>query len=459
MITLVFDIIVLVIAYCLVCRPHYGVPLYLMSLIVMPYFVRVVVGPVSVAAIDFFNLAIIVSFLCNYKRVLHDVPKWLRKYAIVSMGSAIVLMCLSSAVVPYIYQMKSIVKDELISVFLVVFLLCKSFRKLELHYFLNTLFAIGFITGLYGIFAYAIRLNPYITALSFNYTGKDFLFSFFLDEVRGGLIGRTSGTMIHPLSWGQFWIVLIPTYFLFRGKINKYLGVGAIVIGAVNVYLSGSRAALIGLFVSLLFLLPTMKLKKFVRIALVALLSVPLLVGVWGVNVKEVENNPAVKFVTSALFFFDESKVSNSYVSGSSADMRKNQLDAVLGIAERNPVAGIGYNYQYYCLENKSVANSALWGLESIIFKKIVEQGFVGLVIFILLFLLLYHSIKIRIKENGRKILPFVAFLMGYLVNIVMTGMQGNNYVLFLAISALYYMYLRNGPSYDSQNNPLLLAK
>ena len=459
MITLFFDIIVLIIACCLVCKPRYGVPLYLMSLILVPYFVRFIVGPVSVAAIDVFNLAIVASFLFDYKKILRDVPKWLRKYAVISMGSAVVLMCLSSAVVPYAYQMKSIVKEELIGVFMVVFLFCKSFRQLKLNFFLNIFFAICLVAGLYGIFAYIIRLNPYVTALSYNYTGTDFLFSFFLDEVRGGLNGRTSGTMVHPLSWGQFWVVLIPTYFLFREKINKCLSLGVILAGVVNVYLSGSRAALIGLVVSLLFLLPTMKLKKIVRIVLVALLSVPLLVSVLDVSVKQVEKNPVVKFVTSTLFFFDESKVSKSYVSGSSADMRKNQFDAVLGMAERNPVAGIGYNYQYYCLENKSVANSALWGLESIVFKKIVEQGFAGLIVFILLILLLYHSIKIRIKENGRKILPFVAFLMGYLVNIVMTGMQGNNYVLFLAISALYYMYLRNGPSYDSQNNPLLLAK
>ena len=77
---------------------------------------------------------------------------------------------------------------------------------------------------------------------------REYEYEYFLYEVRGGLSGRISGTMNHPLTWGQLWGILVAFFVMVKDKINPVLFKAVIVLGCLNVLFSGSRSALVALF-------------------------------------------------------------------------------------------------------------------------------------------------------------------------------------------------------------------
>ena len=315
------------------------------------------------------------------------------------------------------------------------------------------------VAGLYGILVSVIGLNPYVSAISINYTGKDYLFAVFLEDARAGLSGRSSGTMVHPLGWGQFWVIMLSSVFLFKDLINRNLGAIIVAVGLANVFVCGARSALLAAVFVVAVGLFSLGIKKIMKFGLVFFVLAFAALEFCGFNMTSVENSDAFKYVEGTVFFWDENKVAKASVTGSSIDMRKSQMEATFEYIATNPIAGVGYNYQYYSLENVNVANKALWGMESILYKKLVEQGLLGFTIFCFLIFLIYQKNQKWITKAKQKKAYFGGFIGGYLINIFVTGMQGDNYFLFLMLVAFYYIYLRRIFENDSQNNPLLLAK
>ncbi len=144
-----------------------------------------------------------------------------------------------------------------------------------------------------------------------------------------------------------------------------------------------------------------------------------------------------VKYIFATVMFWDDSYARDANIIGSSSDMRNNQLEASVNIAFHNPFGG-GFDYQSYAREtNKRVSNN-LMGLESIVFKKLVEQGFIGLLVFFVCFWMLYYEIRKYAGTIENKI-KLLAFSSGYLTNILFTGLQGSNWSLFVVLMFYYY--------------------
>lgn len=435
MIHLFFDVIIMINIVLLLTKFRWGLLMLICSNILIPYHVRFIIGPLNVAMYDILSLFVFLGLIINYRNVKENMPKRLQYYFLGECLGTFVLILLSSGLVPLDYQLFSFFKLKLLEevIFLIAAYHCLVF--FDKRKFCNVLLYSSFAAGIYGIIAYFLGANPWIYLISISYTGEADVFSFFLEEVRGGIAGRAYGTMTHPLAWGQFWGLLVPFSLLMKKYVNNKLLIAITFIGVANCYLCGSRTALITLFVALAISFFAMNLKKQLLYIIITVIAV---FTIGGSASKSFQQSDSYRYIMSAVFFWDDTYTKNAEISGSSSSMRQNQLDESIRIASMNPIGGVGYNYQFYSLNNDRVSNSELMGFESIIFKKLVEQGFLGLVLFIyILFLINKETLKYAADRQQRMLL--LAFSLSYITSIVFTGISGYSWTLYIVFMFVVY--------------------
>ena len=449
MIQLLFDIYIIIVSVVLFRNIWVGFLLTLISKIIIPSVVRFSLGPLSIAINDVFTLVLLASFILHRQAFKSKVPGKINKYFCIYSAVTFVLIFLSSAYVPYDYQLFSFFKGFLFQTILYIWIGYNVLQEINISKYFNVICVVSLLAGLYGIYSYAIGENPYISALNLIY-GWESEVSYFMEEIRGGLQGRTYGTMDHPLSWGQFWNIFICLVWFFRGVIRKYLFIALLTVAIVNIVLCGSRSALIALLLFFIFVLLSYGTKKLLWAIPLAYISVSAFLMIIP---QEMKNSGLVSYIESGVFFWDSSYSEKAGIAGSSKEMRVVQLQKSVDIMSRNPIGGVGYNYQYYVLKTDRAIDSELYGLESIVFKILVEQGLTGLIVFFYTFnMLRIFSIK---KKDMRTRVLINGYFLSFLGSILITGLQGSSYTFFM----LFLLFILNKTSYDSQNNSLLLVK
>lgn len=88
----------------------------------------------------------------------------------------------------------------------------------------------------------------------------------FVTEDRGILSGRIAGTTVHPLNWGQWMGVLFMFFFIERKYIAGFKFVLLEFLCFLNVFLTGSRSALLPIIIFLVFPLKQMKVRNKLKI-------------------------------------------------------------------------------------------------------------------------------------------------------------------------------------------------
>lgn len=426
------DVIILVIAGCLIRNFSFGFLLYFCSILIFPSYVRFIWDMVSIAINDLLLIVLAVSFLIHKPWInkLNDklsfkFPKKLAIYMALVYISSLLLIVFSSDSVPLDVQLGAYFKTLLKDVICIVcgYYAISSWKPSAIKFF----WFVSIAVGLYGILVYFLHYNPHIDTLSKLYVGEN-RFEFFLDQARGGLQGRTSGTMDHPLTWGQMWGCILGAYFVFRNVItSKFLLYGIPGIAVLNIVMSGSRTALLATLVLVLIYLFSQGSRKVIRYTFlgIALLSIVLIVF---------HDNPFVTgmegYVKSVVFFWDDSYATQANISGSNANMRSEQLSRSIQIVEKHTFCGLGYDaVSYFGAEHFS----GMRGFESIVYRKIVEQGFLGLICFVLSFAYLMRWIVLGEKVKKHRIL-WIGYFASYFVSIVFTGIQ-NTWMMFLLVS------------------------
>lgn len=449
MIQLLFDIYIIVVCIIIFRNIRVGFLLTLVSKIVIPSVVRFSLGSISIAINDVFTLVLLTSFILHRKELKAKVPSRINKYFYIYVTVTFILIFLSSAYVPYSYQLFSFFKGFLFQTILYIWIGYKVLQNINVSKYFNVICIASLLAGLYGICSYAISSNPYVSAMNLLYGGESD-FSYFMEEIRGGLQGRTYGTMVHPLAWGQFWNILMCLVWIFKYMLRKYIFISLIVVGCVNIVLCGSRAALVALLIFFIFVLLSYGVKKLLLVIPLAYISVSALLMVIP---QEMKNSGLVSYIESGVFFWDSSYSEKAGIVGSDRTMRIVQLQKSIDIMSRNPIGGVGYDYQYYVLKTDHAIDSELYGLESIVFKLLVEQGLTGLIVFFYTFNMLR---TFSIKEKDTKTRTLVnGYFLSFLSSILITGLQGGSYTFFMLFLAL----LLNKTDYDSENHSLLLVK
>lgn len=403
--------------------------------ILFPEVTRFQAFGVNLAVYDILIVFLALSFCwALYKREFSDyegkTPSGLIFFILFYYSSSCALIFFSADLIPQEEQLKYFFKVAFQETF---YLIVGYFalRDADKKFFFNMLITVALAAGLYGIYAYITSSNPYVMSIVSTFA-EDSNYDEFLTEARGALKSRTSGTLAHPLTWGQLWGLLFAIYAVLSQTDRKplWLNIAFSGMALINILLCGSRTALIsaGVF-AVFFFLSRSSVTKF---KISALLFV-LLMGIIALPVND-SRNPIVIYVKSAVFFWDDSYSRSVGINGSNADMRLEQLDEVVTILEMFPIGGLGYNATTVFADHPLF--DRMRGFESVAFRKTLEQGWLGFLFFLISFTV-YGIWSIRNATTRKEKLFMTGYFASYMASILVTGIQSTWFV-FLLLPLLY---------------------
>lgn len=236
-----------------------------------------------------------------------------------------------------------------------------------------------------------------------------------IDAERGGMSLRAQTVYRHPLSLGQYMLVILPLFFM---KVKIAFKVVYAFMICCLIVLSGSRGAMAPMILVLFFCI---KSNIGAHLRKLALFLIVVVVGISFVPDKQWKQfNRDIEPFIASLQFWDDQKQYENKIGGSSMEMRFNQFDAALKEIEDNPLFGRGYGYRDYYIYVHNALHPELLGFESVLLLILVERGGLGLLFF---FIMLYYIYKLFRNEMIDKSTISLVFL-GYITSIVMTGIR-----------------------------------
>lgn len=435
MVTWFINVVVLFLGAYVIRDLKKGFCAVLCARILFPEVSRFQAFGISIAIYDTLIIFLWISFIWHlYKGVFSNYegnsPKVLFFFLLFYNLSSAILILFSADILPQEEQFKYLLKSAFQeSSYLIVGYY--ALRDADKKFFFNMLIFAATAAGLYGIYAYAINDNPYIMNIISAYA-EDNGYDNFLTESRGVLKGRSSGTLAHPLAWGQLWGMLLAFYAVLSQKVKKplWMNVAFVAMALTSIFLCGSRSALIatGVFTVFFFVSRSFHTKLKMSLALII-----FVMGALALPIKE-SKYPMVAYVKSAVFFWDDSYSRSAGINGSNADMRLEQLDEVVTIMSMFPLGGLGYNSTSLLIGHPLFER--MRGFESVAFRKTLEQGWLGFLCFIVSFII-YAAWIIRNMSTPKERLFMTGYFASYFASILATGIQ-HTWVLFLMLPLLY---------------------
>ena len=243
--------------------------------------------------------------------------------------------------------------------------------------------------------------------------------------------------MAHPLAWGQFWCIILAFAMLSKKKVNKIILIPLFIIGIVNIYLCGSRSAMLSFGIAIFSFFLTLGIRKKIVVLLVIIMGLAFMS-----TIPNIRKSETMSYLLANVYFWDDSYSEEASIKGSSSEMRSDQLDVAIDVAINNPT-GVGYGYLYYKTEYPRSDIVGLLGLESVFLRKIVELGFIGLLVYFYLMFLLYKFGVSVIKDKSSKIL-FFGFWGSYFICVMVTGIQARSEYYFVVFTIWYYIIENN---------------
>jgi hypothetical protein len=254
-------------------------------------------------------------------------------------------------------------------------------------------------------------------------------------------------TMIHPLQWGQSLTCIFPVLlFFYKAKvflISKSLFLTGMTFVLVNIFLSGSRSAMVALLLFGCIYFLQVEFKKRIRFLTVFVIFFILFCVSESKFLEQM-----LDIVTSSVIFWNDSYSDAVGIQGSSVAMRLGQLYGTFESISNNPLFGMGKGYVTYQSFDSNDGTSGMFGYESVFFYKMVEEGVLGTFCFFLMYYKLYAATIKQIKKSNilRNFKRIVSgHYLSYLVAILFTGIQGS-FTLFtlLSISIISFTVLQN---------------
>ena len=362
----------------------------------------------------------------------------LDKTIIIFILANFALIFFSSFNVGLISQIKYI-GSGLIMQFLVCYVIWYIYNtREEITQFANIIALASIFLFLYGIFCYLTMSNPYISFVESTFGMEDSVLRR-MEEIRGGLEGRIQGTMQHALTWGGTCYILF-CFFMSNGVIkSNRLMLLLCSLALINLFLSGSRSVLLALIISLVtyfFFVGKAKRIKIIKYSFLVLPILLILVFISGFWEKY------QVLIESTLFFWDDSLEANSEIKGSSTSMRLEQLLYAIFMVKDSLLGGLGHGYVIEYQQSEGF-HPILLGFESLVLQKLVDNGILGLLLWLLFFAALFflpRKIKKKNKESKESSAVLCSYISGYLVFSLLTGFM-NTFPLFLYF---YTIMLKN---------------
>ena len=271
------------------------------------------------------------------------------------------------------------------------------------------------------IFEVVQRFNPAGMSLYIAMGhGEDVFLTDMSDYERGIFDYRVQSVFGHPLSLGQYMIIIYPVLFLIK---RKYIRLFLQICVWIIVLLTGTRGAYIPLFLITLFMLirNVHNLQKTVVWG-VTILSFVVVFSLLGNGRGEQQ----VEKISKYFIFWDDRAQENANFRGSSMQMRKEQFNAAFDEISENPLFGRGLKYREYFQTKYGAVHPKLYGFESAFFLYLVERGWIGFFLFIATLLFMLEQYK---KVSANTFLIYLIFL-SYLLSIFMSGVRQYSFII-----------------------------
>jgi len=210
-----------------------------------------------------------------------------------------------------------------------------------------------------------------------------------INYARGIASFRLQSVFGHPLSLGQYMLIIYPVLFLYHklGRFSILTGITLILVPAI-IFLTGTRGAIIPLLL-LLPVLYSVSLKRIVY-GTTILLALVLTYYVLPVNRQQTIAESA-GMITDGLQFWSIDKQKKAGIVGSTFDGRIMQMNAAVDEISSNPLTGRGFGYREWYQRKHNHVHPELQGYESIALLYLVEGGIVGLLMYLAVIFCLYR--------------------------------------------------------------------
>lgn len=395
-----------------------------------PVYVRFVLGPVSVDVFDLWTVVMIMSLVVHRVK-LSSVKRYPFLKCFLLYSGVLIVLALFATRMPLGSQLYYIIKQNLFQEMLICYFAYLVFiEKQSAGRFVNYMVIVCIICGFYGILVYLMQKNVYIDSLSRAFMGEKSVYADFLSDARMGLKGRSSGTLPHPLSWAQYWCVIVSFAYLVKGHLRKNLYFILLILGLTNIFLSGSRAALLSLCPLLYLYYRRSDLsKKFICI----MILLAVVVAILGFS----NRGESLLNIARSLIVDTTGRAA----TGSSSTMRLSQFENMMNILKGKDFL-FGYGSGFLASESnfRESLTLEMRGFESVIFQKVFDSGIIGCLAFFIFFKRLFDSIKVQCGSDG---LSLAMFFLSYMIAILMTGVQGGSFSFFLVFSFACVFFLQ----------------
>lgn len=271
--------------------------------------------------------------------------------------------------------------------------------------FRNTALITIFIAIGYGLLLTTTGgINPYIMAMPIE---KD-MADYYEAAGSGRMFGRISSVFIHPMTFALFIGLSFIYLFYLKNKIRKVIFTILFVSISIMALLCGVRSVLGGLAVAIVF--------YFIKERNYKLLFYFFIIG--AISYSIISEIPEL---SSYLGSITDINNKNADVSGSSFEMRINQLYGAIDIAQQNPLCGLGYGWTGYYQSLKGDHPVCL-AFESLIYMIVCNQGILGFLIWIIL---IVKYFKVNRMYKSKNVIIVSSLMVFYISYSCITGEYG----------------------------------
>lgn len=405
-------------------------------------------------------ICFLISELRNFRKIKVCIKNTVISRVMVLFLVSILLLIVFSPHLHDISAIRFVLQEEvLIKYFLIIygFYACRNINQFKKVIDLS-LIGLGIMT-FFGVFNYVTKSSYYVGALMGGYNtssmfdgGMNFS-AMFADSSRF----RVNSTFLNPFDYGFMCVVLALLYsYAYQLKILKtkvyYIALVSCVFGIVT---CGSRTVLlVSMIAWLVYVYCAFNLDK----------KIKLLFVVFFVSVIAYISIPAVaEKVDFAMSAFDN----NSDVGGSNVEGRSAQYAAVFYHIQDNLLFGKGYMYFTIDLGwgkgKEYIVDSDLFGLEGVAMNYLLERGFVGYILYLLFYIILFLYLIRNRRKGKHEYALAVSVLAAYFAYANMTGellsVQPTLLILGCAIGILYSNKNKNKLCCQKYQSLSLLSK
>lgn len=391
-------------------RPQWGFCSLLAIKILIPDNVRFPVGNISL------NVACaLVLFGCWLIHRRANRKANYTKHSICTIVGAVVAysafnMLLTDVSVPVFAQFKPFFAYVVLQL-LPVIVMINCFKKKEDVLLLVKVFVTcSAICAFYSLTCFFLQIPyPYNNFVNSVYPGRDEDMESVLSQVMGDVMGRcmgtaTSGTYDYGMVISMLFTGIGVVYHALR---KKWILIVWIMVG-VDVLCTTRRAPIVTMMAFLFILFFFSDRKKLGK-------KLAWLAGIVGFAIAAVFIFPQLSsfrnILEASLFFWDDSVSAKNDVSGSSVSFRVWQLKQTLTYIAHNPLFGNGWGSCYY-----NSKYPAMNGWESFVLTTLMQFGYLGMVIWSLLY---YKFYKFSLK--GKMPVVSLAFMVSAAALLILT--------------------------------------